>query len=230
MLIRSLPLIAGIAPFIAINVAYWIGMHWGPLPDCIPYIDGCTSISSTGRHPPGSFLFRAVEMPVSGLLLVVWFFTVAWLGNLQVPLGKFRSGWIMAWGTVGAIALLIYVTFLGTEGPFYEFMRRSGVYLYFLGTAVAQIFATLHMLKVSALMPGLRRLTSVMLWLCLMPFAIGVLDLILKEVLADPDPMENRIEWIAASLMQAWFVALYVAWRKTGFRTAVSVGSTSEGS
>lgn len=227
MLIRSLPFVAGVVPFVAINVAFWIGVTWGPLPSCIPYIDGCTSISATGRYPPGSFLFKAVEMPLSVLLIVIWGYAVAWLKQLQPPLDNRRATWILAWGIIGGISLLVYVTFLGTKEPFYEFMRRFGIYFYFLGTAVAQIFVSLHAHAVAAGRPELRRASTTMLWLCLLPFGLGILNLVLKELLADPDPMENRIEWIAASVMQGWFVALWAAWRRTGFEATVSVDSTS---
>ena len=223
MLIRSLPLIAGVAPFIAINLAYWIGVTWGPLPTCNPYIDGCTSISATGRYPPGSFLFKAVEMPQSVLLAITWAFAVAWLRSLHPPLDRKRAFWILTWGVIGAVALLVYVTFLGTKEPLYEFMRRTGIYFYFLGTAVAQIFVTLQARRAAVHRQELDRVTQVMLWLCLSPFVLGILTLVLKPLLADPDPMENSIEWVAASLMQAWLVALYVAWRKTGFAAVVSV-------
>ena len=49
MVIRYLPLVAAVVPIIGINLAYWIGVDNGTLPSCIPYVDGCTSISSTGR-------------------------------------------------------------------------------------------------------------------------------------------------------------------------------------
>ena len=223
MLIRSLPLIAGVVPVIAINVAYWIGATWGPLPTCITYIDGCTSISATGRNPPGSFLFKAVEMPLSVLLVLVWYYAVAWLRQLRPALADRRALWILGWGIVGATALIVYVTFLGTKEPVYEFMRRVGIYFYFLGTAVAQIFVSLQARRAAATRPDIERVTAVMLWLCLAPFVLGILNLVLKQILADPDPMENSIEWVAASLMQAWFVALYLAWKKTSFVAVVRV-------
>ena len=223
MLIRSLPLIAGVAPFIAINIAYWIGATWGPLPACIPYIDGCTSISAAGRNPPGSFLFKAVEMPLSVLLVLVWYYAVGWLRQLRPALDDRRALWILGWGIVAATALIVYVTFLGTREPVYEFMRRVGIYFYFLGTIVAQILVSLQARRAAAARPDLERATTAMLWLCLAPFALGILNLVLKQILADPDPMENSIEWVAASLMQAWFVVLYLAWKKTGFDAVVRV-------
>jgi heme/copper-type cytochrome/quinol oxidase subunit 1 len=106
-------------------------------------------------------------------------------------------------------------------------MRRFGIYLYFLGTVVAQIIVTLQLRKVAVVNVELSRLVTIMLWLVALPFALGLLNLLLKATLADPDMSENRIEWIAALMMQAWFVVLYLAWRRTGFRVSVSVDPTS---
>ena len=75
--------------------------------------------------------------------------------------------------------------------------------------------------------PALRRLARWMLALVALPFALGVINMVLKSVLDDADQAENRIEWIAALAMQTWLVLLYFAWRKTGFR--VSVNTTSDG-
>jgi ABC-type multidrug transport system permease subunit len=98
-------------------------------------------------------------------------------------------------------------------------MRRFGVYFYFLGTATAQLTLAIvlleHAKRTAAL--SLKRIATVMLWLCGLPFALGILNLVLKAVLDDADFAENRIEWISALLMQCYFVVLYIAWRNTGF-------------
>jgi hypothetical protein len=74
MFIRGLPLITAILPLVGINIAYWVGVEHGNLPSCIPYFDGCTSISATGRYPPGDRLFRAVMLPHSAWLVLTWYF------------------------------------------------------------------------------------------------------------------------------------------------------------
>ena len=67
---------------------------------------------------------------------------------------------------------------------------------------------------------GLQSVTMigrVQMAIALVPFALGVLNLVLKNTLADPDPIENVIEWIFALLMHIYFVLTYFAWRDTGF-------------
>ena len=214
MLVRGLPLITGLVPLVGINLAYLIGVDNDILPACIPYLDGCTSISATGRYPPGDRLFRAVMLPQAVFLAVTWYLAASWLRSLS-PQTKAATP-ALVFGLVGAAALILYVSFLGTKEPFYEFMRRFGIYLYFLGTGIAQIVLTLG-LKDS-------RWRRAMLWVLAVPWALGVLNFAQKAVRDDSRGLENAIEWIVSVFLQVWFLLLYVGWRRTNFRVAVRTG------
>lgn len=218
--VRHLPLAAGLLPLVAVTGAHWLGVEAGHLPACIPYIDGCTSISATGRKPPGSFLFKAVQMPYALALIVIWATTLDWLRTLQRQPSALRARLIVGIGVSGAAALLVYTSFLGTTEPFYEFMRRFGIYLYFAGTVFAQLFVSVG-LRIGSLGNWMRRVA-------MLPFLLGLLNLVLKSVLDDPDIAENRIEWLAALGMQAWFVMLWFAFRQSALRVTVTTDSTSE--
>lgn len=233
MLIRWLPLFIALVPLVGVHTAYLIAVDYGYLQPCIPYIDGCTSISATGRYPPASFLFKAVEMAMAVALPVFWYFSVKWLKALQ-PGWHSHAVWsIFVSGAVGAVALIVYVTFLGTQEPFYEFMRRFGIYFYFLGTALAQLFLAISLRGICKSLGdrALGRLAVVMLVLCLMPFALGFLNLAQKAVLPyeTADPLENSIEWFASLMMQAYFFAVYLAWRRTGLAVTVTAAPPPSG-
>ena len=223
MLLRGLPLYTGIAPVVAVTVAYWLGVSNDVLPACMPLFDGCTSISATGRYPPGNFLFRAIMLPQAVVLALLWYLSAGWLDALTRT--ECSNKLLLVSGLLGALALVLYVTFLGTTLPFYEVMRRFGIYFYFLGTAVAQVMLAVALLKAAprARAAKLRRYSLIMLWMCGLPFALGILNLVLKATLDNADFMENRIEWISALLMQGYFLVLYLAWRHTGFTTSVRV-------
>jgi len=225
MLIRLLPLLAGVLPVSAVFGAYWLGVQHDILPACNPWLDGCTSISSTGRHPPGSYLFRAVQLPSAALLAVIWFLCKEWLTQLTHRAFPKAQNVMFVCGAIGSLALIVYVTFLGTTEPFYEFMRRFGIYFYFLGTAIAQLLLSIMLASYAkvASANSLRRISQQMLALVALPLVLGILNLILKAVMDDANAIENSIEWIAALSMQAWFVLLYVAWRRSGFDVVVGV-------
>jgi hypothetical protein len=211
MLFRVLPLLAGLAPLIGISVAYWLGAQHEHLPNCNPWLDGCTSISSTGRYPPGDRVFRAVMLTQAAWLAVTWYLAAIWLRNI-VPAGRADRTVVVA-GLVGALALVVYVSYLASNDPFYEIMKHYGIYLYFAGTAVAQVAVS------ASLAPS--RLQKIMLVLCLTPFVLGIFNILHKYVIHDINSMENRIEWIAALFMQLWFVTLFLAWRRAKIRVLI---------
>jgi hypothetical protein len=215
MILRYLPLVVAIVPIVGINLAYWIGVDSGALPSCIPYIDGCTSISATGRYPPGDRLFRAVMLPQSVLLAVTWYLTVLWLRATR-PLSRAPATVLVA-GLVGALALIVYVSYLASNDPFYEIMRRYGIYFYFVGTVIAEIAVTV------AMQPS--RLRTLLAVLLVTPFLLGLYNFFQKAFLEDPGNVENTIEWMVSLLMQLWFIGLYVAWRQSRFRIVTESGT-----
>ena len=221
MLLRVLPLITGLLPIVAIHLSLLIAINAGSIPACIPYIEGCVSISATGRYPPASFLFKAVMMAESVVMIAYWLLNVAWLRSLEKLHGWPGNGGatIGVLGTGGALFLMLYVTFLGTQEPFYEFMRRFGIYFYFALSIVAQILLALKSKQLGNIlqMSSMIRIASFQLALATAPFALGVLILTLKATLADPGPAENVIEWISALLMHMYFVLSYFSWRDSGF-------------
>jgi hypothetical protein len=214
MIVRGLPLIACLAPLIGINVAYWIGADNGVLPSCFPYLDGCTSISSTGRYPPGDRVFRAVMLPQAAILAMTWYFAALWLKSLKP--GTKAGTAVLVSGVTGALALILYVSYLASNDPFYEVMRRYGIYFYFVGTALAQLVLSLALDR--------SPIQRAMVWVTVTPFALGLVNLIQKALLGSLNSNENRIEWIASLLMQAWFVLLWMSWRKSRFDILVRTG------
>lgn len=220
-LIRLLPLVTGLLPIVAIHLSLVVAIHAGSIPACIPYFEGCASVSATGRYEPATFIFKPAMMSEWTILVFYWLCNVVWLRSLAAEADRdAKTGrWIGILGVAGALALIIYVTFLGTQAPFYEFMRRFGVYLYFLFSVIAQIMLARHTINLGHALDlaGLARIGKAQMVLALIPFALGALNLILKATLADPDPAENVIEWFFALLMHVYFVLTYYAWRDTGF-------------
>ena len=218
----------GFAPIFAVHASYLIAIRAGVLSACIPYLSGCTSISATGRYPPSSFLFKSVMLPEAVLLVAYWLFSVAWLRSLQRSAGRAgnNSGAMIAvFGVAGALFLILYVTFLGTQGPVYDFMRRFGIYLYFLFSVIAQLILAGQVLRICSELriPGVVRITKFQLAIAVIPFALGILNLILKSVLDDSDSAENIIEWIFALMMHFYFMLSFFSWRATGFDALFSV-------
>ena len=216
---------------VAVHGSLLIAFAAGVIPPCNPYIDGCTSISATGRYEPSSFLFKSVMMPEAALMAAYWLFSVAWFRALERSAGRDGRGGTSfgVLGCLGALFLIIYVTFLGSQGPFYDFMRRFGVYFYFAFTVIAQLVMARKVLSLSAAinLPQVARITRYQFVLAVIPFAIGILNLVLKNTLDDATTAERIIEWIFALLMHVYFLLTYFSWRATAFDVSFSTETSA---
>jgi len=214
----TIALLAGLLPLLAAPAAYLLNVHaatnLAPEFICLPYLDGCVSISRAARSGPGLLLFRALMLPNVFLLLLTWENVRKWL--LTLPACSRRRAWTIALlGMAGAVFLVFYVTSLGTEGEWYRWQRRYGVTIYFGGTALAQL------LLVAVLWPARRQLAAgrllqpivTLLALISVQWALGVFSAFKRLLFEDPDfidRLENVIEWWYALPMAMGFIV--IAW------------------
>lgn len=219
---RFLPLATGLLPIIAIHASLLLAIVAGAIAPCIPYLDGCASISATGRYEPAVFLFKPAMTVEAVLMVCYWISNAIWLRALSRVTGQHAgpsTALMSILGVVSALALIVYVTFLGTQTPIYEFMRKFGIYFYFLFSVIAQIMLAGKVLGLSKQLElvSVATISRMQLWLAAMPLALGALNLALKLTLDDADSAENMIEWTSALLMHVYYVLTYFSWRDTAF-------------
>ncbi|MEM6817660.1 MAG: hypothetical protein AAF578_02620 [Pseudomonadota bacterium] len=195
-----LVLTVALLPIACVNLNQWLSISGGYIPACFPYIEGCTSISSTGRHGVSYWLFKALMLPQSLLLIAFWRSLEHWLASHAVV-----GVWMLRLAIVASAFLVLYTVFLGSSGDFYRLMRRYGVFVFFLGTFIAQITATRRLAIINAeqrpraLLSVQRVLLGVMTVLALAEVPLGTFGF--KD-----DVAENIIEWNFSLLMQLWFL------------------------
>ena len=205
--------LASVLPLVAALGSYLISASNGQVPWCWPMLEGCTSISRAARVEPAIYLFRLLMLPQALLLLALWWLLKTWLQQQSVSPRAARSLFVA--GVVGALALALYSSFLGSSGEFYQFMRRFGITFHFAGTGLAQLLVIRAMRQVGA--PR----TSAFCWLWYLVLAqwlLAILHVVLKASLADYDAWENRLEWSLALLMTLWFAAMAWQWRQQHWR------------
>lgn len=201
----GLALCIGLLPIALVHLCYALSVQAGHVPLCWPYWDGCTSISRAARHGWSNHLFKAVMLPIAGLMLVFWALAASWLRQ-RTAARRRRIAAMQALGWIGAVFLILYATFLGVDGDTYRWLRRYGVTVYFSFTVLAQ------MLMASALDPGgLRRALAA---LCATMLLLGLASLPLQHLLPDRDAALNALEWLYALLMSLGFAAVGLAWRQ----------------
>lgn len=214
--------LTGIWPLIVVNGSLALSIGTGALEPTFPYIDGEASISAAARQDPTIYWFRIAMMPYALVLALFWWLNHRWLQSWQSQ-RVISQRLMLACGLTGAAFLILYSSFLGTEGVMYGWLRRFGATLYFAGTALAQLIG-LRVLWHTSLegmdryRPWLRSALTISAAL----LALGVANAVLPPVVPDSFRIENVIEWHFGLLMSAWFVVLSVLWRQSGYTFKLS--------
>src|SRR5690606_9001160 len=201
-----LPLAIALLFAVAAHVALWLSIRDGWIEGCVPYFEGCTSISRAARHGLGNHVFRLMVLPCAALVGLHWWLAARWLGRGAIA-------WL---GAVAALALATYATFLGTDGETYRFLRRYGVVCFFGFGYLAQL----------GFLRGLRkdarthvRPFNAMVTVSALMLVLGLGNVIAGALVVDADlkdRIENALEWHLGWLLAAWYLLHAWPWWACG--------------
>ncbi len=219
-----LALLAGLLPLVATVVSTTLSMQQGLVPSCNPFWDGCTSISRAARHGLPNILFQALMLPAATLQALVWVLVARWL--VQVGAGGRGVAWIAPLGMVAGIALVVYGSFLGTEGPVYRWLRQYGTVGYFGFTCLSLLFTGQ---AVQALVRDGRWsmpawLERAMVGLAAALVLLGLGNALVAAAFGEPlkGRVENVTEWWGALIFVLGFGAIAALWWRE--RVALRLG------
>ncbi len=222
--LRAIPLWAAVVPLITINVCFVIAAGLEHVPSCIPYISGCTSVSSTGRMAPESLIFRAGMLPTAVILVMFWHHCATFLelgGQHGRRLAAFR-----VLGIVAALSLMVYALSLGFEGNTYRQLRRAGIIGFAVSTFAAEV------MFIMAYRPmRIAETEKLWRWLVVLCLALPVLD-ILSEVLkwagTPRRATNNTVAWNAFVAASLYYAVVARIWWHHGFGGQLRINSSAE--
>ena len=217
-------LILWLAPWIGVTTAYVLSVQAGEISGCFPHLEGCESISKAGRYPPGYFVFKATMLPVAGFTMVYWKLCHDWLAALGDSNARPRSA--MLWlGLISALALILYVTFLGSDGDGYRLMRRFGTAIYFGFSYLAQLLLAGRIAVLAPRQPNLQGIARFKLAMCGLILVGGLFMAATHNLFEDEDILQNIAEWNVATMMTFYPFLTWLLWRRSRFEVRLSVGN-----
>lgn len=203
---------SGVLSLAIVHFAYWLNVKAGGALDaefiCNPYLDGCVSTSRAVRSGPGILWFKAVMLPVAVLMFLTWRALAAWMAGLSTEMPNARR-WTLRLGVGGAVALVVYVIYLGTEGEVYSWLRRYGVVFFFGFTALAQLVAARFIWGIYP--ASAPRVAGWFVATVSLQWMIGVFSVFKNFMFLDPehiDRLENITEWFMIFAMSLGFVLI----------------------
>jgi hypothetical protein len=210
-------ILCAVVPFLAIHLAWLYSMHSEMVPWCLPYVDGCYTISRAARSGDSVHLFRALMLPYTALLAIYWLAAFRWLELMQGSVTRANHA-MRTMGLIGAVFLVLYATFLGQEGMVYNWMRRYGIIVHFLFNALAQLVLTRQIMNLN-LPATLDRVVRFKQAMGVIVLTLGVAHFA-THLLDDRGLRRmwgNIIEWNITLAITAYFLASYWVFKRTGF-------------
>ena len=212
---RILAILVVILPLLASNGAFLLSAYEGYVPWCMPYFDGCTTISQAGRSGDTIFFYRALVFPYSVLLILFWVYSKEWIELLHGY--STNAAQVILWlGVAGSVALLVYIDFLGTTGEINRFMRRIGAMLYFTLIPLAQSLMLYQHYKLKRNNPEVTirpKILQYQLIIMMLMLTIGVTSLIFVLTGKSTSEIENIVEWNFSLLVNLYFAGTILIWK-----------------
>lgn len=220
--LRALPLWAALVPLVTINVCYVIGVSLDHLPACIPYLSGCTSVSSTGRIAPESLVSKAGLLSSAVVLVILWLRCATFL-----QLGAHASArltLLRGLGVLAALFLVLYSVTLGLREEEYRILRRIGIDGFALSSLLAQIlFIVLYRpMRIDAT----QKLTRWLIALCIALPLLGIAAEVAKWAGVPRRAANNTVAWNAFVVISAYYAVLgRILWHH-GFSSELRITSS----
>ena len=223
-----LALMAGLLPAAAALIAFALALHLGSVPACNPFTEGCVSISRAARHGLPNHVFRALVLPAAVLQALAWLVQARALSQAAGASMRGSAIALTALGVAAGVALVLYGSFLGTEGSVYRWLRRYGTVVYFGGTCLAMLLLGRALQRLQASSAALhlprgheRALLALFGAIALLGLGNTLCGLWVGPALRDR--IENATEWWGSLGLTLAFVVLADLWRRWDVRGALSL-------
>lgn len=214
---------AAVLPMLTINCCYLVAIGLDHLPACVPYISGCTSVSSTGRFAPESLIFKAGMLSTAVIMVLFWQRCATFLEIGGQSGSRFIAFRFL--GVSAALSLTLYALTLGFRGDEYRLLRRIGIDGFALSNFIAQVMFVRSYRHMR--LDATEKLWRWLVVFCLALPALGIAAEVAKWGGAPRHTANNIVAWNAFVVLCAYFAVISRFWRHHDF--ASQSDNTSSG-
>lgn len=203
-----LALTAAVLPFVTFNTSYLIAASLEHVPTCFTYFEGCTSVSSTGRQSPETWLFKTGVLTLAIVLALHWHRSAAFLR--AKGLSGLAANMLRGVAFVSVVALTIYAITLGLSDEHFGKLRRIGTHGFAFGSWITQIIFVIFYrpYRIDATRRLFRWLVAAVVGLLL----VGIASEIAKSLGMPRRATNNIAAWNAFLMLSAFYAILARIW------------------
>ncbi len=206
--LQFLLLWVAVVPLVTINISYLVAVGAEHLPGCIPYLSGCTSVSSTGRVAPESLIFKAGMLLSAVALALLWHLIATFLQTG----GKRPSRVLLlrVFSLLAALSLTLYAVTLGFKGDDFRFLRRIGINGFAFSNLITEVlFIVLYR---PMQIETTQKLFRWLVVFCIALPLLGIAAELAKWLGAPRRPTNNLVAWNAFVAVSAYYAVVARIW------------------
>ena len=189
-------------------LSYIFSLKLNLVSSCIPFLDGCTSISRSGRYYPVNVFFKFFLSLSGFLILFYWYYNYIFFKQKN-RLIKFN----FILGFLSVFFLFLYLIFLGDNSYYYKFFRRIGIFIYLLFSVISCLILSIIYYKQKKLFNSI--FVNLKLYLnCLLTCSGIILFPFMIVKIENISEIRNIISWNYFFLIQLNFLLTYLIWKK----------------
>ena len=209
--IKNLSVIIFFIPTFTVIFSYIFSSNLNLVPSCIPIIDGCTSISRTGRYYPVNYFFKSLIF-ISGIFIILYWYKNYFFFNKHFKSNLNKIALVI--GLLSIIFLFLYIIFLG-ESNHYKFFRKIGIFIYILFAIISEFLLSIiyfknrnynlfsnNFIKIKLYLSSILTILGILLF----PFMIMKIDNVTN--------LRNAISWNYFLLIQISYLSTFFCWKK----------------
>tara|TARA_B110001454_G_C12579720_1_gene375582 strand:+ start:126 stop:668 length:543 start_codon:yes stop_codon:yes gene_type:complete len=177
----------------------------------MPIIDGCTSISRTGRYYPVNYFFKSLIF-ISGIFIILYWYKNYFFFNKHFKSNLNKIALVI--GLLSIIFLFLYIIFLG-ESNHYKFFRKIGIFIYILFAIISEFLLSIIYLKNRNYNLFSNNFIKIKLYLSSILIVLGILlfPLMIMKI-ENVTNLRNAISWNYFLLIQISYLSTYFCWKK----------------
>ena len=202
--LRFLSLWVAMVPLITINISYPIAVAFEHVSACIPYLEGCTSVSSTGRKLPESVIFKAGMLSSAIVLALLWHQCADFLRRGGQATS--RVNMLRVFGFLAALSLALYAATVGLKGAELRFLTRTGVNGFAISNLLVQI--TFVVLYRPMRIVVTQKLFRWLIVFCVATPLLGVALQVAKITGAPKNSSDHVVAWNAFVVVSAYYAVM----------------------
>ncbi|WIO73259.1 hypothetical protein QP938_08050 [Porticoccaceae bacterium LTM1] len=209
-----LPLLCALLPFVALHAGFIVAAQSELISWCVPYWDGCASVSKVGRQLPITLIYRGLIIPGMVMGALFWLLVPNTLTSWSNSPVK-RS--MMLCGVLGCLFIVVYCVALGEQDRVYRLFRYAGVMFGVGFTVAAQILMTKWLKREISTAEGALQAMTICLWSYLIMAFLSVSGQLLLPELYE-EYIRSSLEWWLFLLVSLWYLFVSILYSQESVR------------